>query len=254
MVAACSDDGAPANESEGDFTGADDGGTAVSETGGTGNTASGTLTDGDTGPAGSTGGDDGTSADGSTGVATDGSSSGDTGAQPTTCTSDGDCIVVDDCCSCTAIGVDDEPPSCDIRECDQSTCSMYGVDPLAQCELGSCELAPVSCDPSAVSCDSLPPECPDGFVPSTDPDGGCWTNVCVPAELCDVVPSCADCPEDEACVEYVAQLGPVAHCSPIPEECGGTPSCACMAEVCVSPFDACGDAPDGLSCGCPVCG
>ena len=61
-------------------------------------------------------------------------------------------------------------------------------------------------------------------------------------------------PEGEACVQYSTQLGPQFHCSPIPEACGGTPSCACMAEVCVGPFDACSDGPDGMSCSCPVCG
>lgn len=257
ILGACSDDGTPANESEGDFTGsADDGDTASSQSD-TGGTGSGTVTITDTGPMSSSGedGPGSTGADGSTGGGTEGTgTSSDTGTGGDACVTDDDCIVVDDCCNCTAIATDAEPPMCDIPNCLQSTCSALGITPVAQCELGSCELGPMSCDPSVVSCESLPPDCGAGTFPGTDENTMCWTGLCVPAELCDVVPSCADCPEAETCVEYVMQGGPEFHCSPIPEACDGTPSCECLSDVCIGDFDTCGEGPDGLTCSCPVCG
>jgi hypothetical protein len=194
----------------------------------------------------------GPGSDGTTG--NDGSSS-DTGPAPAEeCVTLADCVVVDDCCSCLVIHEDEAPPDCDIEACLQSTCSALGLPPVAACELGSCELAPVPCNPAFVSCESLPPDCEDGFFPGVNPDSSCWTGTCVPAEVCDVVPACEDCPDGEACVQYVTQLGPQFHCSPVPESCDGDPSCACMAEACVSPFDTCGEGGAGISCSCPVCG
>jgi len=68
------------------------------------------------------------------------------------------------------------------------------------------------------------------------------------------VGSCDDCAADQACVLYVAQLGPIAHCVQVPDDCSGKPSCACMgAGACTGVFDLCSDTQDGLSCACPVC-
>lgn len=254
-VAACSDDGVPANDdASGDAT------ATVSA----GPTSAATDTDG----GGSTGGSDSqgtttvdpgstmtTSATTEPTATADSSGSGTestTGEPATACEDAAGCMLHDDCCNCIAITQGAEPPACDIPECDQSACGALGIDPQVQCELGSCEFVPLPCNPFEVACDSLPPECPDGTLPSVDPLASCWSGDCVPAAFCDVVPDCADCPDDEVCVQNISQI-PTFTCSPIPAACDGTPSCACMGEVCVSPFDVCGDGDGTISCACPAC-
>ena len=256
ILLACSDDGVPADsdsqtQADDDGTGDDGSGTNPTATATDPDTA--TVTDPtdvtETDSADGTGSSDGTSQ--STG---DGTSSGDTGPGPgDACMTEADCVVVDDCCSCLAIPADQEPPECDIEACLQSTCMAQGVPPIAACELGSCEIAPVPCNPSDVFCESLPPDCPEGTVPGVNPDANCWSGTCVPAEHCDIVPSCDVCPDDETCVEYVTMFGPEYHCSPVPESCDGTPSCACMAEACVDMYETCGDGDMGISCSCINC-
>jgi hypothetical protein len=177
----------------------------------------------------------------------------DTGPGPAApCVEDDDCIVIDDCCRCAVVPAADAP-TCDEPPCIQSRCNDLGFTPQAQCELGSCEPVPVPCDPGGVTCDSVPPSCQAGFFPGVDPEANCWTGGCVPADACDVVPDCADCPEGEACVQYDTMFGPDLHCAPIPAACDGTPSCACMSEACVEPFGSCGDGPDGMRCACEGC-
>jgi hypothetical protein len=259
IASACSDDGEPADDET--LSGPDDGGSGddgVDDGDATSPTVTDTADDTDptdpseTADDGPSSTDDGTTSPGDS--SGDGSSTDDTGPGPAVpCASDDECVVVEDCCNCGVAPASD-PPTCDIPECRQSTCDAIGFEPVAQCELGSCEPVPVPCDASQVFCDSLPPDCNDGFLPGVDTTSNCWTGSCVPAEACDIVPGCADCPEDEACVQYVTQLGPQYHCSPIPEDCGGVPSCACMAEACVAPFDSCGDGDEGPTCSCPVCG
>lgn len=243
---ACADDGdATSSTSDGTTTGSSSSTGSGESTTTTPTTA--TTSDG----SGSTG----TTTDGSSTTGTDASSSGADGStsEPVTaCEAASDCTVVEDCCSCLAILQGTEAPNCDLQECLQSACGALGVsNPVAQCELGSCELAPLPCNPLEVACDALPPVCPDGMLPSID--GACWSGLCVPAELCDVVSDCSDCPEDEACVQFVSHA-PVTRCTPIPPACEGVPSCGCMgADVCEAPFDICNDIDGAISCGCPVC-
>lgn len=246
---ACSDDGAPSNDdASASLTVADDDGTGSGSM-----TAS--ATDGDDGSVSLSSGD--TSADGTATADDDGSSSGpsgtsagDTGAPGMACTSDDDCVLFDDCCSCQALHVDDAPPPSCPMECKATACMGYGITGV-HCEQGSCELDELSCDPLQVACDALPPECQEGFLPSVG--NACWTGDCVPAEVCDVVPDCAACPEDEVCIPLVAK-GPFGFiCSPIAPECAGTPSCACLPEVCPETFSACIDGADGVQCECPNC-
>lgn len=263
LVTACSDDGVPATTDLSSDSATNGGSATAAETTGadpTGATmtTSASLTDSDTqsdvtGPSGTSAVDTsdtdpaGTS---STGEGTGAESS--TGEPATSCAAPSDCMIVEDCCSCLALPAGAEPPKCDMQ-CDQSACSALGLEPVVQCELGSCEFVPLPCNPFEVSCESEPPDCQPGMLPGVDPDQACWTGDCVPAEHCDVVPSCADCPDDEVCVQRISQI-PSTTCSPIPEACDGQPSCACMgADVCVSPFDVCGDDGDGLSCACPAC-
>ncbi|MBX7083613.1 MAG: hypothetical protein K1X88_30670 [Nannocystaceae bacterium] len=171
---------------------------------------------------------------------------------PSGCNDANDCVAYEDCCNCLALPVGVEPPPCDLPECFATACGAIGINPVAQCELDSCELVPLPCNPYDVTCDSTPPDCPVGSAPSVDPNDSCWTGLCVPAELCDVVPSCADCPDDEVCISNVAQL-PTQQCSPIPQACEGTPTCACMGEVCVAPFDTCSDGDGTITCSCVTC-
>lgn len=242
----------------------------TSSSGGTDSSATTTSpTDGtaDTGSSSDAGSSDGSTSDGATtgdASSDDGSSDGsssdggstDTGPDPADeCVVDDDCVLVNDCCTCAAIPATEPPPDCDIVACLIPTCQSEGIPSAeAVCEFGSCEIASVECNPSFVSCDQDPPDCADGFYPAVDLDAGCWTGTCVEAEVCETVPSCDDCPADETCVEYSTQLGPQYHCSPIPDACDGTPSCACMSDACEAPFDSCGDGPSGISCSCPVCG
>ncbi len=246
----CSDDGVPATTDMGS------GSSGVAETTSASETSSVTAStdpSSTSGASSSSSSTDTGSSEGSTGVDSSGTGSdSSTGGPPATCEDASDCMLVEDCCNCTTISVGAEPPPCEQVECDQTACDAIGVVPELQCELGSCEFVPVPCNPS-VACDSLPPKCPAGTLPSVNEQESCWTGLCVPAEICDVVPSCSDCPDDQVCIAYVSQL-PVTECSPIPQACDGQPSCACMgAEVCLAPFDICNDIDEGLSCGCPVC-
>jgi hypothetical protein len=252
-IAGCSDDGVPAtgtgNES-GDGTGS---ATEASSAGTSGGTASGTASS-VSGVEESTGASMGTSPgeSGSSGLGSEGTTAADTGAPTSGCMTDDDCALVDDCCTCGAIALGQVPPMCEI-DCDQSSCEASGIAmPAVQCELGICQLVPsVECNPVGITCDSVPPPCEDGSVPSVE--NNCWTGNCVPVDACNSVGSCDDCPDDRACIEQVAK-GPAGFlCSPIPEGCAGTPSCACMSEVCQDPFTDCVDGPDHIMCECPAC-
>jgi hypothetical protein len=69
------------------------------------------------------------------------------------------------------------------------------------------------CDDSNVDCRSLPPECPDGQVPSVEPFGeaaSCWTGDCVPLEscVCDSPGSSDGCPGDATCWAATNTCGP----------------------------------------------
>jgi hypothetical protein len=149
-----------------------------------------------------------------------------------------------------ALHVDDEPPpSCPV-ECKATACMSVGITGV-HCEFGTCQFDEVSCNQNQVLCDVPPPECEDGFLPSTT--RGCWTGDCVPVEACDVVPDCAVCPEGQTCIPLLAK-GPFGFmCSPIAPECAGTPTCACMPEVCPEMFSGCFDTDDGVQCECLNC-
>ncbi len=274
VLSACSDDGLVGADTEAGETasaGSSGGSATAASTGGAVTTAdptadtsdpsdSGTTdptgpTDTD-GPSSSTG-DDGTSGS-SGGDSSGGSSTG--GSTEPECTMDEDCMLVDDCCSCDAIPVGEDPAKCEIMECLIPTCQSLGLGmPAVQCNFGTCEVEEVNCNPFTVTCDpkdNPPPKCPEGQAPRVVDE--CWGN-CVPVEYCDVVPSCDDCGQDEVCIEAVTQLGPSFTCEPIPPSCEGAPSCDCMGEeVCIVPFDVCNDGIEPksgseISCSCPTC-
>lgn len=207
---------------------------------------------------------DGTTDGGTTTGESAGESGGDSsGGSSTTggttepeCVMDEDCMLVDDCCSCTAIPVGDEAPECDIEACLVSTCTSLGLGmPAVQCNFGTCEVEEVSCDPTTVVCKDEVPTCPKGQAPRVVE--GCWDETCVPVEYCDVVPGCESCGDDEACIESVAFQSTLT-CVPVPAACDGVPSCDCLGEACEDGFDLCADAGEpesgaDLSCSCPAC-
>lgn len=176
--------------------------------------------------------------------------SDDTGTPVDACEKDADCKLQDDCCVCAGIPNDLDPVPCD-GECKQSKCSELGID-QAVCRLGVCETERLSCDQNKVACDALPPDCPEGQLPTTTP--ACWTGNCVPAELCDVVPDCKSCPAGHLCVQLIA-FGPTeTRCEPIPPACGDDPDCACAGDACPDGFALCTDQPGpAIDCECPNC-
>ncbi len=251
----CSDDGVPTAASAGDETST--GGTSsglADGSGGSVSTASAT-TDPTTATSSGTGSptDGGMADEGSDTSAADTETGDGTGGESMTCEGPADCVIFDDCCTCMAAHAGDRPPPCPVRECDQSACDAAGLGNIgAECQSGVCQFEEVDCNQLSVVCDGIPPECPDGYLPSVE--GGCWTHACVPAEACNYVPDCGWC-GDQACVEVTTQLGPLYACEPIPAPCGGVPTCACMPDVCDTlPFDTCtDDGQGGIGCSCPAC-
>lgn len=236
-------------------------GEASTSTGGgptsTGGT-SGPTTGAATGTDSSTTGTSGTSTSGTStsGTATTDepstSTSGGTSGGPVegACVKDADCKLHEDCCVCEGVPAGDNPASCEL-ECKQPLCQEFGID-AAVCRLGACDTERLSCDQTKVVCNGLPPVCAPGTLPETDP--GCWTGRCVPAVLCDVIPDCSSCPDGRMCVQYTGEGVFPTVCEPIPPGCGGTPSCACAADlVCTGIFTVCSEKGDVIGCDCPNC-
>lgn len=249
-LAGCSDDGlAPADT---DAAGSTGGGTSAATTGDT-NPATTNAGESSTGigPGDSSGGPS-TGTEGTTGES-------DTTGEPTanTCEDPRECVLVNDCCQCAAVHMDEEIPECAL-ECDQPTCDALGIPDVGLvCEDGECGLEPHDCSGN-VSCDSLPPECPADTLPEVGPGdggiGGCWTGACIPVAACDPVPGCEYCDADEACVLDVTQVGPTYSCRAMPEACAGVPTCACMPpDTCEAPFDFCAEGDGVIQCECPAC-
>jgi hypothetical protein len=254
-LAGCSDDGlAPPQDTDAAST-AGSGGPVT--TGGETGTSNGTTAS-DEGSAGPS--DDSTGGPGTTGTGGDsgsGSDDGTTGEGPTNaCETPDECVLVNDCCQCAAAHMDDEIPECPM-ECDQPMCDALGIPDIeVVCEDGECGLEPHDCS-GLVVCASLPPECPEGTLPEVGNGGGgggCWTGLCIPVEACDPLPGCEFCDADEACVETASQLGTSYSCRPLPDECGGVPTCECMPpDTCTAPFDACMDVDGAVQCSCLAC-
>jgi hypothetical protein len=243
VVLGCSDDGLPAGGTDGADAGA--GSVSASE-------GSGSVSGSSAQPSGSSGDESpGTSSD------TAGTESGDSttaGTVPSmACESDEDCVLVDDCCTCAAVHVDDVQPECPM-DCEVSSCTANNIpDITVECRFGSCEFVPLDCNPLLVVCDQAPPECPDGQLPSVV--DGCW-GPCISTNACDVVGSCDDCRDDEACVQWATEVAPYFVCEPIDPSCEGAPDCTCMPGVCEDPFECAAPGGNGadLGCGCKVCG
>jgi len=163
------------------------------------------------------------------------------------CSSDADCRLFSDCCSCSAYPSTGEAPEECPADCDQNRCERYGID-QALCFAGSCIVATShECSPLAAMCDSLPPECPDGSLPSVGANR-CWTGDCVPADLCGSRPDCSSCGKDEVCFRgFNDAFGAPYYCMPRPVSCDGQATCDCARQLCEGfGFFNCDDADDGL--------
>lgn len=228
-------------------------------TGGTGATgggggAIGGSTAGGGGSGGATGGS--TTGGGGSGGAMGGSGgatggSGGSGGTPQ-CEDGASCQLVNDCCSCVAIGPGETAPDCNIPECLVPACESVGNPGQgAQCVVGQC-VAALDCDHSKVACAALPPQCPPGQTPTVK--GLCWGG-CGEAVECATVAGCDQCTGGLACVVEETQIGPQYHCVAPPAGCaGGVPTCACMGgAVCVPPFDQCMESGGALICSCTNC-
>ena len=128
-------------------------------------------------------GDDGGSAD------TEGKGSGDdainedgTGAPlpEFLCEDRNECVLHSDCCSCVAVHADQEVPACADESCERGLCEVWGIDRYLCSH--TCHIELVECDAEMVTCSDPPPECEAGMAPSVDER--CWSNHCVPEELC----------------------------------------------------------------------
>ena len=238
--AGCSDDGLnPQNDTSG--TGAataPTGGDDDQEGGSQGATSAASASGGS-----ATGGADGMGSDGSDGTA------GGT-STPVACTTDLDCQLVNDCCACGAAHVD-ETISCGEPPCFAPLCeAKFGATPMAVCEASECTIE-WDCNDLFVVCDALAPECPEGMLPSVVE--GCYSGSCVPAADCNAVPDCTWCTVEEACVQNETQVGTFFACEPMPPECGGVASCACLPSACNPELEVCTDTDDGVACTCPTC-
>lgn len=167
------------------------------------------------------------------------------------CREASECGVLDDCCSCTAVPVDQAGQECDLA-CTETVCFANHI-PTEEtlCTAGHCNLG-LDCDPGNVMCLSPQPECGEGMVPMVV--GNCW-GACVDASDCAAVASCDVCDKDRhVCVVYQANT-PTTHCVEVPPECTEDRSCDCLQlNVCVGAYDTCSDGADGeITCSCPDC-
>lgn len=180
---------------------------------------------------------------------TDTSTDTTTGGGELGCASDAECVLVNDCCHCTAAPLD-AIPDCDLPECFALVCdsTLGQIQPTAECRVGTCQLGQVSCDLNQVQCDiPEPPACEGGLVRAVV--GACY-GPCVPPSMCEGLPfecDAATCGDGYACM--TTQSGAPSQCVPLPPECGGVASCECISpyldEVCNA---SCGDNGGTLIC------
>ncbi len=189
-----------------------------------------------------------------TGTATGGTTTrgpGTTGPPPAECGGDGDCMVVDDCCSCVVIPQDEPAPPCPAVDCAATACDGLGFfDPQAVCFGGVCRFREVGCDPTFILCEAPPPDCPEGWLPRVEDN--CWQG-CVPVEACDTVPGCDWCTEGEICVTFTDLAGLHVDCEPVPVGCDPADPCACTPAFCAEGMECSAVPGGGVECTCGLC-
>jgi len=150
---------------------------------------------------------------------------GTTGAPMLTaeCEAPTDCVLIDNCCECSAKPKDAEVGACE-GNCLQPSCAAELRDGLGvTCRSGRCVFAEVVCD-GAVTCDDPLPACPEGTKPAVQDE--CW-GPCVEPRYC-ISGGCPldGCGEGWMCVAHQASG---LQCVPVPLECGDLATCACAA-------------------------
>jgi hypothetical protein len=247
---ACPGGGGDGGDEQGDSSDASSSGTAEGSGSESASSGSETATTSETTAETSSG--ESTLSETSSETATTADTSTDTSTDTTTgggelgCASDAECVLVNDCCHCTAAPLD-AIPDCDLPECFALVCdsTLGQIQPTAECRVGTCQLGQVSCDLNQVQCDiPEPPACEGGLVRAVV--GGCY-GPCVPPSMCEALPfecDAATCGEGYACM--TTQSGAPSQCVPLPPECGGVASCECISpyldEVCNA---SCGDGGGG---------
>lgn len=158
-----------------------------------------------------------------------------------------DCVLVDDCCSCTAIPASDPPPDCQDTQCSSTMCSGAPFNaPSPDCIVGFCN-ANLVCNPAFVMCGQPEPVCPPGQAPVLLQKSACW-GPCIPADDCDVVSSCDRCGPTQTCVHRLVGPSDTPHCIETPDVCVGNVTCACLGAA------VCGGLPCDDASGDIVCG
>ena len=241
--------GGAAGEGGGSSAGAGTGAGSPSVAG-AGNSSAGTSSGGGKGGAATAGASTG----GATGgVATGGMSAGGGGAAGSAgqapmsgaeCEADEDCMLHDDCCSCSAEPKDVKVPACPAI-CIQSACSARGIRGVGtRCVAKRCVLG-LSCNASMATCAAMQPSCASGLIPSVVE--GCWGPCIHPTECRDVT-DCEACAAGSSCVTQSLFM-PSTHCVSVSAACEAAPSCECV-DAC---SQACSDVGGKVDCFCPAC-
>jgi hypothetical protein len=129
------------------------------------------------------------------------------------CDTDGDCRLVNDCCTCEAVSTRDREAYCGSQiACLVSACAQYGEIDGARCVARRCVLG-FDCDTARITCKRLAPACPSGQVPRVLARGGdrCYGE-CVDAGQCLSVPSCKACGTEDVCVRSELKVSSTFHC------------------------------------------
>jgi hypothetical protein len=160
------------------------------------------------------------------------------------CEADEDCMLHDDCCSCSAEPKDVKVPACPAI-CIQSACSARGIQGVSpRCVAKRCVLE-LSCDASEVTCKAAQPSCASGQVPSVVE--GCW-GPCIHPTECREVTDCKACAAGSSCVTQSLFM-PSIHCVTVSAACEAAPSCECV-DAC---SQSCSDEGGKVDCFCPAC-
>lgn len=168
-----------------------------------------------------------TGAGGSSSSNSTGSTSGGGAPSLPECSADADCTLIDDCCTCASVALNEAIPDCPAMECFAPACEANSIPmPAPVCRASHC-VVNADCNQMHALCKSLPPTCPQGKTPIVV--NGCWGG-CIEITECSEVGSCSQCQDGQACVHSNTMMIPATHCVDIPANCNGQISCACMGE------------------------
>jgi hypothetical protein len=160
----------------------------------------------------------------------------------TDCTSDEECALAGDCCSCFAYKPEWWDPGNCGGSCAMDKCEEWGITE-AVCHQGYCAAVDLSCNQALVTCKVAPPTCDAGSLPQVW--NGCYTGGCLPIEACDWAPDCSVCAEGQLCMHEQRNGCDYVRCVDDMAECLGEGPCCTGESWCA----ACTPTPDGFACG-----